>query len=129
MVSDGPDFLSHRDLILSTRRPARRSEYLRRLDGLLRILLSRWPTRRLGRPPNPRPESGPSIINLFLIRQRTGSWFKSHPVHFALGPYRPIPCYRNPQVRACARLLRCRNYHSAQPRTEENPRSAEAAPP
>src|SRR2546425_11021931 len=84
MVSDGPDFLSHRDLILSTRRPARRSEYLRRLDGLLRILLSRWPTRRLGRPPNPRPEAGPSIINLFLTTQRTGLWFKCHQVHFSV---------------------------------------------
>src|SRR3989454_11456993 len=84
MVSDGPDFLSHRDLILSTRRNACRSEYLRRLDGLWRILLSRWPTRRLRRPPNPSPEAGPSIINLFLIRQRTGLWFKSHPVHFSV---------------------------------------------
>src|SRR2546428_10927311 len=84
MVSDGPAFLSHRDLILSTRRNACRSEYLRRLDGLWRILLSRWPTRRLRRPPNPCPEAGPSIINLFLLRQRTGMWFKSHPVHLSV---------------------------------------------
>jgi hypothetical protein len=25
-----------------------------------------------------------------------GRGFKSHPVHFSLGPYRPIACYRNP---------------------------------
>src|SRR2546428_12743440 len=84
MVSDGPDFLSHRDLILSTRRNACRSDYCRRLDGVLRILLRRWPSRRIRWPAICSPEVGSPIINLFLIRQRRELWFKSHPVHFSV---------------------------------------------